>query len=94
MARPKRKKNPVLHIRKSAWEHEEARLALAAARMHSPISLLVLLDKFGFSDDDLRLYLSTYADYLHKAIRDQRWLADITTALEDEYNIDLRFKEI
>lgn len=97
MARAKRgksKANPVVQMRRSVWEKEEARLAVAAAKMHAPISLLTLFDKFGFTEDDAKRYLAVYRDYLQKAIRDHQWLDDITDTLEDEYNIDLQFKEI
>lgn len=97
MARAKRgrsKANPVIQMRRSTWEREEARLAVAAAKMHAPISLLVLFDKFDFDEDKAKQYLAVYRDYLQKAIRDHSWLDDITDTLEDEYNIDLQFKEI
>ena len=96
MAKVKRskKKNPVVMMRKSTWAKEEARLALSAARMHAPISLLVLHDKFDFTTEDAAVYLDAYRDYLSKAIKDHRWLDDITAVLEEEYNEDLSFKEI
>ena len=97
MARAKRgksKSNPVIQMRRSTWEREEARLAVAAAKMHAPISLLTLFDKFDFTADDAARYLDTYRDYLQKAIKDHKWLDDITETLEAEYNIDLNFREI
>lgn len=90
----KSKSNPVIQMRRSTWEREEARLAVSAAKMHAPISLLVLFDKFDFDEDKAKQYLAVYRDYLQKAIKDHQWLDDITDTLEAEYNIDLQFKEI
>lgn len=92
--RGKQKKNPIVQMRRSEWEKEEARLAVAAARMHTPITLLILQDKFDFDLEKVSAYLAYYEDYLRKAIKDKRWLDDITDALESDYSIDLKFKEI
>lgn len=81
-------------MRRNQWEKEEARLAVAAARMHAPISLLVLQDNFDFDQDKIKAFMAYYQDYLGKAIKDNRWVDEITQTLEHEYNIDLRFKEI
>lgn len=97
MARAKKgkpKSNPVVQMRRSVWEKEEARLAVAAAKMHAPISLRVLFDKFDFTAGDAARYLDSYRDYLQKAIKDHQWLDDITETLEEENNIDLHFREI
>ena len=94
MARPKRKKNPVVMMRASERKNELKRLSTAAARMHTPITLLILQDKFGFGMTEVSQYLESYYDYLQKAIKDEQWLADITQTLEDEYNILLDFKEL
>ena len=94
MAHPKRKKNPVITMRASERKNELKRLSTAAARMHTPITLLILQDKFGFDMSQISQYLASYYDYLQKAIKDEQWLADITQTLEDEYNILLDFKEL
>ena len=97
MARAKKgksKANPVIQMRRNQWEKEEARLAVTAAKMHAPISLRVLFDKFEFTQEDAARYLDSYRDYLQKAIKDHQWLDDITETLEEENDIDLQFKEI
>ena len=97
MAKPKRAKrkdDPIIQVPKSWLNDYMIKTSRKSARMHTPITLLIMLDHFGMDVSQLREYLESYMDYLRKAIHDEQWLEDVEEALDTEYDIRVDYREI
>lgn len=93
MAKPKRKKNPVVRMRQSAVRSMQSDIIDAAYKMFMAVALTTVLDKH-----DAQPWLMDYVHEMNellKEINDNKVsVDDLAQVLEDEYDILLDYRRV
>lgn len=93
MAHPKRKKNPVRHVRESDILNLKREVVSQSYRTFMAVALTTFLDRYQQGGDVVD-YLADMNKLLDEVIRDHVTVDDLAGVLDDEYDIRLEYKEI